>query len=149
MWCSLPRERDALEKNEYHCLGAMEKASEALQPLSQRTLVAAQDRGPKSVPRPKFVENKWPGASWKHHSPHTGRAAILLSQLLLIVDNFWIQVTGWSGIFKYFLSPVFIAAWWLKRWVRAPSSGGPDWCLEPSPLQGALCPMEHGGRPSA
>lgn len=90
MWCSLPRERDTSGKDEYHCLRAMEKASEALQPLWQKTLVAAHYPGPKSVPRPKFVENKWRGAAWKHNSPHTGKAAITLSQLLLIVENFWI-----------------------------------------------------------
>lgn len=82
---------------------------------------------------------KWSSTTWKHHWPHIRKAPIMSSQLQLIVENFWILVSRWCVTLKYFISPVVIVwwqplySWWEKRWVIAPSSGGPDCCL------GLLC----------
>lgn len=116
----------------------------------RNSLVAAQYPGPKSVPRPKFVENKGAGAAWKHHSPHTGRAATVLSQLRLTVGNFWMFVSEWCFILKYFLSPVFIVAWWQPYEV---GKGTFEWWSRTaawsySPLQGVFCYMEQEGHPA-
>lgn len=130
-------ERDTVWKDGYHCLRDMAKGSEAVSPLLQKNLPGSSAIA--SISQSQDLDSRritWSSTTWKHHWPHIRKAPIMSSQPQLRVENFWILVSGWCVTLKYFISPAVIVwwqplySWWEKRWVIAPSSGGPDCFLE-------------------